>query len=65
MVRDPAIVVTFPLKDDPEVSFLAWTTTPWTLPSNLGLCVNPNFTYVKIKDNKTERKFILAKSRLV
>ena len=29
---------------------LAWTTTPWTLPSNLGLCVHPDFDYVKITD---------------
>ena len=36
-VNDPACVVTFPLLNDPEVSLLAWTTTPWTLPSNLGM----------------------------
>ena len=43
-----------------EVYFLAWTTTPWTLPSNLGLCVNPDYEYVKIKciDGYT---YILAK----
>ena len=35
-VNDPACVVSFPLISDPEVSLLAWTTTPWTLPSNLG-----------------------------
>ena len=29
--------------------FLAWTTTPWTLPSNVALCVNPNETYLKVK----------------
>lgn len=64
-VKDPAIVVTFPLKDDPETSFLAWTTTPWTLPSNLALSVNPNFKYVKFVDTKTGHKYIAAKSRLV
>lgn len=45
-VPDPAIVVTFPLIEEPEVSFLAWTTTPWTLPANLALSVNPDYKYV-------------------
>jgi isoleucyl-tRNA synthetase len=47
-VRDPALFVSFPLEEDPETSFIAWTTTPWTLPSNLALAVNPKFTYLKI-----------------
>ena len=54
----------FPLLSDPSVSMVAWTTTPWTLPSNLGLCVNPTFTYVKIEDVKLKRVLILAKCRL-
>jgi isoleucyl-tRNA synthetase len=48
--KDPALYVTFPLVEDPEVSFVAWTTTPWTLPSNLTLAVNPEFVYLKIHD---------------
>ena len=64
-VPDPAIVITFPLVDEPETSFLAWTTTPWTLPSNLALSVNPQFKYVKVKDLKTGNIYILAKCRLV
>ena len=52
-VSDPAVVVTFPLVDDPKTSFVAWTTTPWTLPSNLALCVNEGFDYVKIRENPT------------
>lgn len=48
-VQDPAIVVSFPLVEDPTVSFVAWTTTPWTLPSNLALCVHPELKYVQIK----------------
>ncbi|OIR56489.1 MAG: isoleucyl-tRNA synthetase, partial [Amphiamblys sp. WSBS2006] len=43
---DYSIVVKFPLADDPATFLLAWTTTPWTLPSNLALCVNPEMTYV-------------------
>lgn len=63
-VRDPAVVVSFPLKDDPTVSFVAWTTTPWTLPSNLALCVHPELDYVKIRDTESDKCYILAKSRL-
>ncbi|GBG23945.1 Isoleucine--tRNA ligase [Hondaea fermentalgiana] len=63
-VSDPAVVVAFPLKEDPEVAFVAWTTTPWTLPSNMALCVNPEFTYVQIKDLATGKQYILAKDRL-
>ncbi len=65
-VSDPAATVTFPLISDPSVSLLAWTTTPWTLPSNLALCVNPTFTYVKIKDKtRDNRLFIILEARLV
>ena len=49
---DPSIIVNFPLIKDPETRFLAWTTTPWTLPSNLILAVNPGFDYVKILDKE-------------
>ena len=63
-VRDPAVVVSFPIVGDEEVSFVAWTTTPWTLPSNLALCVHPDMEYIKILDKTSNKKFILAKSRL-
>ena len=48
-VNDPAVVVTFPLEEDSNVNLVAWTTTPWTLPSNLALCVHPDLDYVKIQ----------------
>lgn len=64
-VNDPAAVVSFPLVNDPEVALLAWTTTPWTLPSNLALCVNPTFEYIKIRDKTRNNKvFILLEKRL-
>lgn len=63
-VQDPAVVVTFPLKDDPQTSLLAWTTTPWTLPSNLGLAVNPEFEYVKILDEASGKHYVLLESLL-
>ncbi|MBR1455177.1 MAG: isoleucine--tRNA ligase [Lachnospiraceae bacterium] len=58
-IKTKTAVVRFKIKDKNEY-FLAWTTTPWTLPSNLGLCVNPGYEYVKIKciDGYT---YILAK----
>jgi isoleucyl-tRNA synthetase len=56
--------LTFPKVDEPNVKFVAWTTTPWTLPSNLALCVHPEFDYVKVKDEKTGDFYILAECRL-
>lgn len=61
---DPSVVISFPLVSDPSVSLLAWTTTPWTLPSNLALCVNPNFEYIKIKDEESGSTWILLEKRL-
>jgi len=49
---------------DPSVSFVAWTTTPWTLPSNLAIAVNPKFEYLKIKEVKTGAVYILAEVRI-
>ena len=46
--KDPALYVTFPLVDDPNTNLIAWTTTPWTLPSNLACAVNAEFDYLKI-----------------
>ncbi|ESO01625.1 hypothetical protein HELRODRAFT_81400, partial [Helobdella robusta] len=63
-VDDPSVVVGFPLLDDPSVEFVAWTTTPWTLPSNMALCVNPELTYVKVKDLKLARTYIMMEDRL-
>uniref|UniRef100_A0A4W6DZA1 isoleucine--tRNA ligase n=1 Tax=Lates calcarifer TaxID=8187 RepID=A0A4W6DZA1_LATCA len=48
-VQDPSVIVNFPLVDNQDVALIAWTTTPWTLPSNLALCVNPEFLYVQVK----------------
>jgi len=65
VVDDPAVVCTFPLVDEPDVSVLAWTTTPWTLPSNLALCVNPKYEYVKVKDVASGKMYIVMAARLV
>ncbi|CAL1707664.1 unnamed protein product [Somion occarium] len=63
-VNDPAVTVAFPLVDDRTTSLLAWTTTPWTLPSNLALCVHPEYTYIKIYDQERDQNFILHEGLL-
>ena len=47
-VKERSAIVRFKVKDE-DAFFLAWTTTPWTLPSNVALCVNPEETYCKVK----------------
>jgi len=61
-VVDPAVTVKFKLKDQPDTFVLAWTTTPWTLPSNLALALGKDIVYVKVKDGP--ENYILAKERL-
>ncbi len=51
-VKERSAVVRFKVKDE-DAYILAWTTTPWTLPSNVALCVNPSYTYVKVKAGDT------------
>ncbi|MEI6892654.1 MAG: isoleucine--tRNA ligase [Pontiella sp.] len=65
-VQDPAITVSVKLLDfEFENAFaLIWTTTPWTLPSNLAICAGPKIDYVAIKDQETQQVFILAEARL-
>ncbi|XP_052173832.1 isoleucine--tRNA ligase, cytoplasmic [Diospyros lotus] len=64
-VPDPEIMVTFPIVDDPDgTAFVAWTTTPWTLPSNLALCVNADIVYVKVKNKLNGKIYVVAESRL-
>ena len=48
-VQDPSIYVRFPLADEDNTYFLAWTTTPWTLISNTALAIGPDVDYVKIR----------------
>jgi len=48
-VKEKSAVVRFKVKDSEDTYITAWTTTPWTLPSNVALAVNPDETYVKIK----------------
>ena len=61
LVKERSAIVRFKKADEENTYFLAWTTTPWTLPSNTALCVNPDETYVAVKavDGNT---YILAKA---
>lgn len=61
-VHDPAITVKFKVAGQENTYILAWTTTPWTLPSNLALTVGSDITYVQVKDGNDH--FILAKECL-
>ncbi len=61
-ITDISVYVKFELKDEPGTFVLAWTTTPWTLPGNVALAINPDIKYVKIEVNN--EKLILAQSRL-
>ena len=50
--KDPSIYVKFKMKDFDDTYLVIWTTTPWTLPANLGVMVHPEFDYVYFKTNK-------------
>jgi isoleucyl-tRNA synthetase len=72
-VHDPAITIRFKVKDwqgggtdGAPIYFLAWTTTPWTLPSNLALTLGPDIDYTLVKDSEggTPAYYILAETRL-
>ena len=61
--QDPSITIRFKVKGEEKLSILAWTTTPWTLPSNMGLAVGKDVEYVRVimKDGE---QLILAKARM-
>ena len=57
---DPSVFVSFPLKDDPSVSLLAWTTMPWTLVPHAAIAVDPHVTYARARLG--DDRFILAEA---
>ena len=61
-VEDPSVYVKFRLEDEPKTYFLAWTTTPWTLPGNVALAVGLDIPYVRVRQG--DEHYILAKARL-
>ncbi len=61
-IKSPTIFVAFAVKDgkgilDTDTSFIIWTTTPWTIPANLAICLNKDFTYALVDSEKG--KFIV------
>jgi len=60
-IKEPAVYIKFKIKNSDDY-FLVWTTTPWTLLSNVAIAVNPELTYFKVKSDG--ENFILAKARL-
>jgi isoleucyl-tRNA synthetase len=63
-VDDPSLTVALALKDQPNTYLLIWTTTPWTLISNLAVMMGPDLDYVKVLDKKSGKHYILANSCL-
>ncbi len=62
-VRDPSLYFIAPWVDDPEGrAFLVWTTTPWTLPSNVALALHPDLQYAEVEHEG--KRFVLAESRV-
>lgn len=66
-VKSPSIFVAFKVKDgkgilDTDTSFIIWTTTPWTLPANQGISVNPAYTYIVVEE--ADKKYVIAKDLL-
>ena len=63
-VQDPSIFIKFPVRGEENTYLLAWTTTPWTLISNMALTVQKNFNYAYIRLKETGEVLILAKQRI-
>lgn len=64
-VQDPMVFVAMPLLGDADkAALIIWTTTPWTLPSNMACCVNPEHQYVKVKEVATGSVYVIMESRI-
>jgi len=59
-VVDPAVTVEFPLTEDAQTVLLAWTTTPWTLPTNFALAVGKTISYVTVSIPNTNKRYVVA-----
>ena len=61
-VADPSVYVRFPLVDQPRRSLVVWTTTPWTLPSNQFVAINPELSYRIVTDSESGEELVLAEA---
>ncbi|WP_146527245.1 isoleucine--tRNA ligase [Novipirellula artificiosorum] len=59
-VADPSVYVLFPLVDSPGRSLVVWTTTPWTLPSNMFAAVHPELEYSVVRDEELDVELVIA-----
>ena len=59
-IDDPSVMIRFPVEGEEKTSFLAWTTTPWTLPSNIALAVDPKTDYATVELEDGERLILAA-----
>lgn len=66
IISSTGMQVAFMLDDDPDqAQMVAWTTTPWTLPSNLSLCVHPEMTYVRVRCPQLTSAFVTLASMML
>ena len=63
-IQDPSVTLRFKSNGRENLYFLAWTTTPWTLPANMSLCVGSKLTYCEIRDKKCGDCYLLTKNRI-
>ncbi len=63
-VADPSVFVLFPLVDNPQRSLVVWTTTPWTLPSNMYAAVHPELEYSVVRDEENRCELVIASALL-
>ncbi len=59
-VKERSAIVRFKVVGEEDTYILAWTTTPWTLPSNVALCVHPTEEYIRLRSNQDGKVYILA-----
>ncbi|MBP44589.1 MAG: isoleucine--tRNA ligase [Deltaproteobacteria bacterium] len=62
--QDPSVTLRFRMLDAENTYILAWTTTPWTLPSNMALCAGPQLEYVRLCLKETGERYLLVASRV-
>ena len=63
-IQDPSVTLRFKVNGEENLYLLAWTTTPWTLPSNMGLCGGPKLLYSKIRHKNSGDCYIITKNRI-
>ncbi len=63
-IQDPSVTLGFRVIDEEQSFFLAWTTTPWTLPSNMALCTGPELEYVKLRVTESGECYYLVATRI-